>query len=60
MMHICDYRYRRLFTLDGPLERVIQLSGVWSEVYQAYLQAKILPEVGTQGSSGENQPEKAA
>jgi hypothetical protein len=40
--------------------RVIQLSGVWSEVYQAYLQAKILPEVGTQGSSRKNQPEKAA
>ncbi len=27
--------------------RVIHLSGVWSEVYQSYLQAKILPEVGT-------------
>src|SRR5512140_2602938 len=34
--------------------RVIYLSGVWSEVYQAYLQAKILPEVGTQGGTGKN------
>ncbi|MGC8644298.1 MAG: hypothetical protein ACP5XB_30930 [Isosphaeraceae bacterium] len=26
--------------------RVIQLSGLWPQVYQAYLQAKILPEAG--------------
>ncbi len=26
--------------------RVIQLSGLWPQVYQAYLQAKILPETG--------------
>jgi hypothetical protein len=40
--------------------RVIRLSGVWSEVYQAYLQAKILPEVGTQGGAGKNKPKKVA
>ena len=40
--------------------RVIQLSGVWSEVYQAYLQAKMLPDVGTQGGSGKKKPQKAA
>jgi hypothetical protein len=27
--------------------RVIQLSGVWTDVYQSYLEAKILPEMGT-------------
>ena len=36
------------------------LSGVWSEVYQAYLQAKMLPDVGTQGGSGKKKPQKAA
>jgi hypothetical protein len=40
--------------------RVIQLSGVWTEVYQAYLQAKILPEVGTQGGIGKKKSEKVA
>src|SRR4051812_27930929 len=25
MMHICDYRYRRLFTLDGPLQLACKL-----------------------------------
>jgi hypothetical protein len=40
--------------------RVIQLSKVWPEVYQAYLQAKILPEVGTQEGSGKKKPKKAA
>ena len=40
--------------------RVIQLSGVWSEVYQAYLQAKMLPEMGTQGGSGKKKPKKVA
>jgi hypothetical protein len=40
--------------------RVIQLSGVWAEVYQAYLRAKILPGVGTQGGSRKNKPKKVA
>jgi hypothetical protein len=40
--------------------RVIQLSGVWPKVYQAYLQAKILPEVGTQGGTGKKKPKKVA
>ena len=40
--------------------RVIHLSGVWSEVYQAYLQAKMLPEMGTQEGSGKKKPKKAA
>jgi hypothetical protein len=26
MMHICDYRYRHLFTLDGPLELACKLN----------------------------------
>jgi hypothetical protein len=40
--------------------RVIHLSGVWAEVYQSSLQAKILPEGGTQGRPGKNQPKKVA
>jgi hypothetical protein len=40
--------------------RVIRLSGVWPEVYQAYLQAKILPEVGTQDGSGKRKPKTVA
>jgi hypothetical protein len=40
--------------------RVIGLSGVWPEVYQSYLQAKILPEVGTQKGSGKRKPKKVA
>jgi hypothetical protein len=40
--------------------RVIQLSGLWSQVYQAYLQAKILPGMGTQAGSMEKQPKKVA
>jgi hypothetical protein len=40
--------------------RVIQLSGVWSEVHQSYLQSKGFPELPTQGSSGEQEPKKAA
>jgi len=40
--------------------RVIRLSGVWSEVYQAYLQTKILPEVGTQEGSGKRTPKNVA
>ncbi len=40
--------------------RVIQLSGLWSQVYQAYLQAKTLPGMRTQGRAQENKPRKAA
>jgi len=40
--------------------RVVHLSGIWPQVYQSYLQAKILPEMGTQGSSREKKPRKAA
>ncbi len=40
--------------------RVIQLSGVWSEVYQSYLQAKILPEMGTQRGTTTKKSKKAA
>jgi hypothetical protein len=40
--------------------RVVHLSGLWSRVYQAYLQAKILPGTGTQGSVGEKKSGKAA
>jgi hypothetical protein len=40
--------------------RVIQLSGLWSQVYQAYLQAKILPEMGVQAGSGKKKPKKVA
>jgi hypothetical protein len=40
--------------------RVIQLSGVWPEVHQAYLQAKSLPEVGTQGGTGKKKSKKVA
>jgi hypothetical protein len=40
--------------------RVIQLSGVWSEVYRSYLQAKILPEMGTQGGTRTKKSKKAA
>ena len=40
--------------------RVVQLSGLWSPVYQAYLQAKNLPGMGTQGSVGEKESKKAA
>jgi len=35
-------------------------AGIWPQVYQAYLQAKILPEMGTQESSREKKPRKAA
>ena len=37
--------------------RVIHLSGVWTEVYQAYLQSKTPRSMGTQGCTVE---EKAA
>src|SRR5947209_3352483 len=40
--------------------RVIQRSGVWPQVYQAYLQAKILPELGTQRGAGKNKAKKVA
>ena len=26
MMHICDHRYRRLFTLEGPVQLVCKLN----------------------------------
>jgi hypothetical protein len=40
--------------------RVVYLSSIWPQVYQAYLQAKILPEMETQDSSMEKWPRKAA
>ena len=40
--------------------RVVQLSGLWPQVYQAYLQAKMLPEMGVQAGSGKKKPKKAA
>jgi hypothetical protein len=40
--------------------RVIQLSGVWQEVYQSYLEARILPEMGTQGGTGKKKSKKVA
>jgi hypothetical protein len=40
--------------------RVIQLSGLWSQVYQAYLHAKILPDVGTRAGSRERKHKKVA
>src|SRR3954451_4678666 len=40
--------------------RVIDLSGVWSEVHQSYLQSKMLPEVGTQEGKAKKRPKKVA
>jgi hypothetical protein len=40
--------------------RVIDLSGVWPEVHQSYLQSKRLPEERTQEGSGKRSPRKAA
>ena len=40
--------------------RVVHLSGIWPQVYQAYLQAKNLPEMGTQEGSRKKKPRKAA
>jgi hypothetical protein len=40
--------------------RVVQLSGLWPQVYQAYLQAKMLPEMGGQAGSGKKKPKKVA
>jgi hypothetical protein len=40
--------------------RVIDLSGVWSEVHRSYLQSKRLPEERTQEGSGKRCPRKTA
>src|SRR5512135_1206373 len=40
--------------------RVIQLSGVWSQVHQSYLQSKILPVMRTRQDLARKQPGKAA
>jgi hypothetical protein len=40
--------------------RVIHLSGVWSEVYQAYLGSKDTPKMGTQGTTPKEKVSKAA
>jgi hypothetical protein len=40
--------------------RVIDLSGVWSQVHQSYLQSKMLPEEGGQKGNAKKQSEKAA
>jgi hypothetical protein len=40
--------------------RVIELSGLWSRVYQAYLHAKILPDMATQQDSRKAKPRKVA
>jgi hypothetical protein len=40
--------------------RVVQLSGLWSQTYQAYLQSKILPGVATHEGAGEETAKKAA
>jgi hypothetical protein len=40
--------------------RVIQLSGLWPQAYQAYLQTKTLPEIGTQKGSARKEAKKAA
>ena len=40
--------------------RVIDLSGVWSEVHQSYLQSKILPDEGGQKGKTKARPKKAA
>ncbi len=40
--------------------RVVQLSGLWPQVYQAYLQAKMLPEMGVQAGTGKKKPKKVA
>ena len=40
--------------------RVIHLSGLWTQVYQAYLQAKVLPDMGTQVGSADKKPKKVA
>jgi hypothetical protein len=40
--------------------RVIDLSGVWSQVHQSYLQSKMLPEEGGQNGNAKRRHEKAA
>jgi hypothetical protein len=40
--------------------RVIDLSGVWSQVHQSYLQSKILPEEGAQEGKAKAKARKAA
>ena len=40
--------------------RVSYLSGTWAHVYQAYLQAKMLPEMGTQKGLGTKTSKKVA
>jgi hypothetical protein len=40
--------------------RVIYLSGIWSQVYQAYLQAKMLPQMETQEGSRKKNQKKVA
>jgi hypothetical protein len=40
--------------------RVIDLSGVWSQVYQSHLQSKMLPEEGTEKGNAKRRPKKAA
>ena len=40
--------------------RVVKLSGLWPQVYQAYLQAKMLPGMGTRGTRVEKRPKKVA
>jgi hypothetical protein len=40
--------------------RVVHLSGLWTQVYQAYLHAKMLPEMGTQAGSRDKRPQKVA
>jgi hypothetical protein len=40
--------------------RVIHLSGVWTEVYQAYLQSKTPPSMATQASTAEEEAPRAA
>src|SRR4051794_33722830 len=40
--------------------RVIDLSGVWSQVYQSYLQSQMLPEEGGRNGNAKRRLEKAA
>jgi hypothetical protein len=40
--------------------RVVQLSGLWNQVYQSYLRAKATNGIGTQGTTGEQTTSKAA
>jgi hypothetical protein len=40
--------------------RVIQLSGLWPQVYHTYLHSKMLPDMGVEAGSGKKKPKKAA